>query len=251
MTTPDEFIHAVREHLFVRGYDCSNPYMLHYHANCERAQFGVWPEVTHFVDQCIHEHRIAYQPERNGKRPSSNAGASERWLAVHEAGHAVVGIRTGLTMYGIRFYGDGGPPGEAGFEEFAWHVSTNENHLRRVICVDVAANLAEMLLGVREPDGGLPSQFWDKHDRMSDCDCPSDIRDAWLCSRRLAIIQFKLVNRQLEDGELFRTRRAIVEQAEAEANQILYENRDVLNNLADRLKLGPLTGAQVRAVVGV
>jgi hypothetical protein len=41
---------------------------------------------------------------KTGAQPSSTAGALESWLAVHEAGHAIVAVRGGLPVRGVRFF---------------------------------------------------------------------------------------------------------------------------------------------------
>jgi hypothetical protein len=49
---------------------------------------------------------------------------------------------------------------------------------------------------------------------------------------------------------LWAPKRAIIEQAEAEAGEILRENSEAMSRLAEELRRGPMTGAAVRAIVG-
>lgn len=246
--TPEQFTEAMLEYLFVRGFDCYHSHLIPLFAQAQRQPGGDWLAVAAFAEHCI-QTGIALQPVREGKRPSPTAGACERWLAVHEAGHAVVGVRSGLVLRGVRFYGDDGFPGEAGFEHFDWGSSTDEMRLRRHIRVDVAANLAELILGIREPDGGRPSLFFDHHDPALPGAYPSDIVDAWKCARRLALLPFARSGAAPDADAVRKARRRIVEQAEEEAEQILRDNVGALRRLTDQLQCGPTTGAAVRAML--
>jgi hypothetical protein len=249
--TEGQFIDAVLEDLFVRGLNCPNLHLLTTYVRMERDRSGQWPEPAVFADKCTQLPGVTHCPvdQMTGTSPSVTAGAREKWLAVHEAGHAVVGIRSGLTLRGIRFYGDGGPPGEAGFEQFDWQSCTDESRLLRNIRVDVAANLAEILLDVREPDGGRPSLFFDHRDPAQPGNYPSDIIGAWKCARHLAILQLTRPGQPLNNEEVFPARRAIVAEAEAEAEKMLRDNVAALTSLADHLQRGPMTGTAVRAVL--
>jgi hypothetical protein len=249
--TEGQLIDAVLEHLFIRGLSCLNLPLLSVYARMDRDRHGAWPDAHAFADQCTQLPGVTHRPvdQMTGTSPSRTAGASERWLAVHEAGHAIVGIRSGSTLRGIRFYGDGGPPGETGFEHFNWQSSADESRLLRNIRVDVAANLAELLLAVREPDGGRPSLFFDHHDPAQPGNYPTDIVGAWKCARHLAILQFTQSGRPLNNEEVFQARRVIVAQAEDEAELILRDNLSALTRLADYLERGPMTGTAVRAVL--
>ncbi len=248
--TPEQFTDAVLEQLFVWGFDCHHPHQIPLFAQARRQPGGDWPAVAAFAEYCI-QTGIGFQPVREGKRPSPTAGACERWLAVHEAGHAVVGVRSGLGLRGVRFYGNDGFPGEAGFERFDWGSSTDEMQLRRHIRVDVAANLAELILGVREPDGGRPSLFFDQRDPALPGAYPSDIVDAWKCARHLALLPFARSGAAPDADAVRQSRRRIVEQAEEEAEQILRDNVGALSSLTDQLLCGPVTGAAVRAMLAV
>src|SRR5947209_1632072 len=145
---PDgQFIDAVLEHLFIRGLSCLNLPLLSVYARMDRDRHGAWPDPHAFADQGTQLPGVTHRPVEKitGLSPSANAGAREKWLAVHEAGHAIVGLDAGFALRGIRFYGNDGFPGEAGLEDVAWNTSKDENLLRRLIRVDVAGNVAEIL----------------------------------------------------------------------------------------------------------
>src|SRR5271163_1633603 len=88
-----EFIFAVLEHLFIRGFNCQNRPLLGTYAGMERDSIGAWPDPGLFAEKCIGLPGVAYQPRLLDKLPSRTAGARERWLGIHEAGHAIVGVR--------------------------------------------------------------------------------------------------------------------------------------------------------------
>src|ERR1022692_3122736 len=172
--TEDQFVDAVIEYLFVQGFNCRNQNLLSMRVRMAWERLGASSDPTAFAEECLRIGDIALQPKTpNGDVPSKTAGAGAKWLAVHEAGHAIVGIDAGLKLWGVRFHGRNGLTGETGFEEFHWGIENNDDVLRRHIRVDVAANLAEMILAVREPDGGYPSRFFDAKRPTPDMQMPS------------------------------------------------------------------------------
>jgi hypothetical protein len=189
--------------------------------------------------------RQATDPEKG--TPLSSAGAGEKWIAVHEAAHAIVAIKAGIGIRGIRFYGDGFSA-EMGIEEPDWQESTDEEMLRGLVRVDVAANIAEMMRGY-EPKGGYPSRFFDDKDPTVRCPCPTDVIAAWEHANRLATVRFEKEGKEAAVVEMRAARRAIIKQAEAEAGQILQENSESLDGLSRELRRGAMTGTAVRAIV--
>jgi len=178
--------------------------------------------------------------------PASTAGARDEWLAIHEAAHAIVVIKAGIALRGVRFYGNGFP-GETGFEETGWQESTDEDLLQSLIRISVAANIAELMHG-HEPEGGYPSWFFDDRDPAERCICPSDVIGAWEGAKRLATVRFEKVGKEATLVELRPAKRAIIERAEA--GEIVRENMGTLGRLAQELRRGPMSGAAVREIVG-
>jgi hypothetical protein len=108
--------------------------------------------------------------------------------------------------------------------------------------------MAELMHG-HKPDGGYPSRFFDDKDPAQPGHYPSDVIGAWDRAGRLATIRFEKEGREPTTLELRAPKRAIIEQAEAEAEQILLANPEALDRLARELLRGPMTGAAVRAIV--
>ena len=188
--TQEQFTEAVMEQLFVRGFQCPDKCLLTMYVRMEWARLGGSPDHGPFAEMCAEILRLrndAVDPRMG--IPSPTAGARDEWLAVHEAGHAIVVVRAGMTLRGVRFYGNGFP-GETGFEEPDWEESTDEDLLRRLIRIDVAANIAELTCG-HEPEGGYPSRFFDHRKPVTGEEYPSDIIGAWKHALRLATVQFE------------------------------------------------------------
>ena len=145
--TQAEFIDAVLEQLFVKGFSDLNVPMLSMYVDLEWKRLQQAPDPGMFAEKCVGVLGIVNRDlnPMMGNHPSTTIGAREEWLAVHEAGHAIVGLKAGFTLRGVHFYGDYGFPGETSFEDIEWRTSTDESLLRRQIRVDVAGNIAEIL----------------------------------------------------------------------------------------------------------
>jgi hypothetical protein len=248
-----EFTVAALERLFVRGFDCSNHKRIEDCVLTREAWMRPAPDPDAFASWYAEEPGLAvpFVVMATGATPSLTAGANNLCLALHEAGHAVVALAEGLAVYGVRFFGDYGSSGETGVRSFPWENSTDEEAIRRAIRVDVAANLAEMTCSECEPAGGLPSCFLDDKDPTIPMQAPTDIISAWGRAHRLATLRFSRAGeRKLPPDAMRQAKREIVEQAEVDAQHILQANLEALNRLAERLQSGPMTGAQVRALVG-
>lgn len=244
--TQAEFTDAVLERLYVQGFSCPNLPLLSAYTRVEGGGQDAWPDPDSFTARCVTLPGVTHQPQLLGKCPS-RLGARDRWLAVHEAGHAIVGIKAGFTLRGVRFYGEDGFPGEAGLEDVAWAGSRDEDLLRRLIRVDVAGNVAEILHPDCDAPHGLLSALYD--DRTPG-DRPTDFISADARARHLARVLFDRRGAAIDADEIWKARRAIVEHAEAEAEQVLRDRLEALTRLADQLQRGPMTGSAVRAVVG-
>jgi hypothetical protein len=245
--TQDQFNDAVMEQLFLRGFVCPACATVAVFAGTEWQRHGQSAEPEAVIDDMGHVPGLIKQAMLLGK-PASQSGARDEWIAVHEAGHAIIVLKAGLRLWGVRYYGDGFP-GETSFEETGWQTSTDETLLHSLVRISVAANVAEMMHG-HEPEGGIPSQFFDESDPAEGCPCPSDVKTAWELANDLAIIRFEKQGIEPTILGLRAPKRLIIEQAEAEAGEILQANADALSRLAGELRRGPMTGAAVRAIVG-
>ena len=203
------------------------------------------PNPSDFIEECIDEFDLISDPNPLWGTISRTAGAAHKWLAVHESGHAIVGLTVPLLLTGIRFNRDGSK-GLAIFHDPDWRDSTDEELLRRLIRVDVAGNMAQMLRpGCHPPEGCLSSLYDDR----TPGDRPTDFIDADEKAKHLAISLLERMGKALVTEEIWHLRRAIVERAEAEATLILRENLEALDLLACELLHGPMTGTDVRRIV--
>jgi hypothetical protein len=244
--TQEQFNDAVMEQLFLRGFVCPACATVAVFAGTEWQRRGQSAEPEAVIDDMAHVPGLITQAMLLGK-PASQSGAREEWIAVHEAGHAIIVLKAGLRLWGIRYYGDGFP-GETSFEETGWQTSKDETLLQSLVRVSVAANIAEMMHG-HAPEGGYPSRFFDDKDPAQPGQYPSDVTTAWEIAKDLAIV--RLENEGIEPTilGLRAPKRLIIAQAESEAGEILRENADALSRLAEELRRGPMTGSQVRGIV--
>jgi hypothetical protein len=244
--TQEQFVNAVMEQLFVRGFVCPPRPSLSICVQTAWPSLGPLSDPGAFATNSVPPLPKARDPMMGTL--ASAAGARDEWLAIHEAAHAIVVLKAGIPLRGVRFYGDGFP-GETGFEETGWQKSTDEELLQSLVRISVAANIAELIYG-HEPDGGYPSRFFDDRDPAEGCVCPSDVIGAWEGAKCLATVRFEKAGKEPTLLELRAPKRAIIERAEAEAGQILRENPEALDRLARGLRRGPMTGTAVRAIVG-
>jgi hypothetical protein len=244
--TQDQFTDAAMEQLFVRGFVCPPRATVAIFVSTDWQRSGPLTDPAACIESLSRVPDLIRQSTMLGL-PASAAGAREEWLAVHEAAHAVVVIKAGIALRGVRYYGDGFP-GETGFEETGWQTSNDEALLQSLVRISVAANIAELMHG-HEPVGGYPSRFFDERDPAEPGQYPSDIIGAWDAARHLAIVRFEKGGIEPTILGLRSPKRAIIVQAEAEAGEILRENAVALDRLAQELRRGPMTGSEVREIV--
>lgn len=117
--THEQFTDAVMDTLFVRGFVCPPRSTVAIFLGSDRQRSPI-TELGAVIDDMSRVPdliRRATDPEKGTF--ASASGAGEEWIAVHEAAHAIVAVKAGIMVRGIRFYGDGSR-GETGFEELAW-----------------------------------------------------------------------------------------------------------------------------------
>jgi hypothetical protein len=245
--TEEQFVDALMEEILIRGFICPPVQTLALIVSGEWERLGESPDPAPYAERCVQFLGLSNRHANPVMGiASATAGAREEWLAVHEAGHAIVGLNAGLKLWGVRFYNDGFP-GEAFFQDPEWWKSTDEDLLRRLITVDVAGNMAQLLYsGCPAPQGLLSRQYDDR----TPGDRPTDFISADARARHLAIVLLERDGKELDTKEIWRERRASVERAEAEAGQILRDRHETLVRLVEELRCGPMTGVAVRAIVG-
>jgi hypothetical protein len=246
--THHEFIEAVLEELFVEGRNCDNVPLLGMYANRECSQPGAWPDPRTFALRYKDSPGLTRKAEMQGMFASPAIGARDRWLAIHEVGHAIVGLNAGLSLKGIRFYDAGAKRyGEAGLEDPPWQFSSDEGLLRILIRVDMAGNLAQLIHPDCEaPEGGRLSKLY--KDRTPG-QRPSDFIMADARANRLAAVLFNWDGRPPTPERIWEAKQRFLEQGEAEAEEILRENIGILGRFIEPLTSGPMTGTAVRALM--
>jgi hypothetical protein len=233
------------EQLFVRGFVCPPRSSLSICVQAEWTRVGPPADPVSFATNSVPPLPKARDPEKGTF--ASAAGAREEWLAIHEAAHAIIVLKAGITLRSVRYCGDGFP-GETGFEETGWQQSDDEALLQSMVRISVAANIAELMHG-HEPEGGYPSRFFDNRDPAQPGQYPSDVTTAWEVAKDLAIVRFEKAGIEPTILGLRALKRVIMARAEAEAERILLKNADALSRLAEELRRGPVTGAAERAIV--
>ena len=249
----EQFIAEVLEQLFNRGF--VGPHALDASEFLEREyDDDELPNHDEFVDLCIRHFKLTCC-SRNHELgiTSTTAGAAHYWLAIHEAGHAIVGVKMGFLLTGVWFFCNG-EKGEAIFHDpdFPDAPQEAEALLRKLIAIDVAGIVAENLLkaihiGSDTPEALLSTWYSDR--LVPGCACPSDFPIADAKAHRIVNLQFNGSAIEWNDRSVWPQKTEILLQAEAEAEQILSQNIRALNALADVLLKGPITGSSVRQLL--
>jgi hypothetical protein len=128
--TQGQFTHAVMEEIFIPGLVCLPRAFLSICVEAKWAQLGPLADPRAFAENSVPSLPRAMDPLLGTF--ASASGAGEEWIAIHEASHAIVAVKAGIMVRGIRFYGDG-LRGETGIEELAWCESTDEELLQRLV----------------------------------------------------------------------------------------------------------------------
>ena len=211
------------------------------------------PSPSDFIEECIDEFDLTIEPNPRWGTISRTAGAAHKWLAVHEAGHAIVGLNVPLPLTGIRFNRDGSK-GLAILHDPDWPNSKDEELIRRLIAVDVAGIVAENVMQVLHDGCDVPEPYLSTfYGRTDQPPCSSDLIDD--ADPKAAHLAFLICEREAIDPatlnviEARTMKKSIIEQAEAEAERILRENLKTLNLLASELLNGPMTGSAVKRMV--
>jgi len=127
-----------------------------------------------------------------------------------------------------------------------WRASTDKDLLRRIMTVDVAGNVAEMLHPAgRVSEGRLSGLYNDR----TPGDRPSDFIFANETAARLASVLSEKAGSVPVGDEFWQAKRSIMEQAETEVEQILQHSLETLNRLARELQRGPMTGTDIRLIM--
>ena len=248
----EQFIADILEQIFSRGLHV--PRALRVSQYLERTYDGeTTPNPSEFIEECVGEFDLTVEPNPKWGIISRLAGAAHKWLAVHEAGHAIVGLKVPLLLTGVRFNRDG-TKGLASLHDPDWPNSKDEELIRHLIAVDVAGIVAENVKQVIHDGCDAPepylSTYYGRTDRPT---CPSDLTDD--ADPKAARLAFLICEREgidpaaLSVVEARTMKKSILVRAEDEAEKILRENPEMLNLLARELLNGPMTGTAVKRII--
>jgi hypothetical protein len=243
-----QLLDDVLEEAYVAGFNCTDEQRLAQIVESEERPAGVTANAL--ATKYIGMPGLFARPAmpQTGAQPSSTAGALESWLALHEAGHAIVAVRGGLPVRGVRFFEPNGFPGETGIVERGWNRSMDAAFLQRLVRIAVAGNVAQIIWeGCKEPEGGQLSKLYDD---LTGGNRPTDFIMADARAARVTYILGQWNGKAPIPKENWAARRAVLVQAEAEAETTLRADMDKLRALAERLQRGPVRGSEIRAVIG-
>jgi hypothetical protein len=240
--TQDEFTQAAVEYLFAKGYNLT--YLFFSYAHIDWSILGEAADPVSFAERTM-QFPKAVQPAiwpGSGNLASTTAGAGAEWIAVHEAGHAIVAVKAGFHVSGIRFYDGDNPCGETGVGE--GFERSDVDTLRRGIRLSVAGNVAESLF---PQHSGREARLSSIFDDRSAGERSTDFCEAYRLASKLSTI---LLGRPATiDDEYWKSMRAAVVQAEVEAEQVLRDNFEALKKVVVALMTGPMTGTTVRKII--
>ncbi|WP_010583098.1 hypothetical protein [Schlesneria paludicola] len=248
----EQFVAEILEQIFSLGLHV--PRALRVSQYLERTYDGeTMPNPSEFIEDCIDEFDLTIEPNPKWGTISRTAGAAHKWLAVHEAGHAIVGLKVPLLLTGVRF-NRGGTKGLAILHDPDWPNSKDEELISHLIAVDVAGIVAENVMQVFHDGCDAPepylSTYYGRTDQPS---CSSDLIDD--ADPKAAHLAFLICEREgidpaaLSVVEARTMKKTILVRAEDEAEKILRENPEMLNLLACELLNGPMRGTAVKRLV--
>lgn len=206
-------------------------------------KFKHWPSKKEVVRHCIETFDLTLTASKH------------TFLAVHEAGHALMAMKTGLPMKGIRFH-DAGDSGVTVLLDVEWKHSTDVRRLNALIAIDVAGVVAERLAKVLRPDADEPLELlstWYDGRLAGNPPTPLDFQLAHHRAHQLdSVVSQSPVRpvRALNDPAGWPAKKAILESAEKTVEVVLAKNMEVLQNLADSLKEGPMITKAIKRLVG-
>ena len=246
--TQQEFADTAIDHLFIQGYH----FPCYRHGiSCTRdwwANSGERPDLLAFVQYSKQFNLAQLIAVPGSSILPSTLGAGNKCIAIHEAGHAIVGVKAGLCLVGICFFGADGYPGLALFEDTPLHNSMDVALLRAHIRTDVAGNIAEVTHPPYQSlHGGRLSCIYDEPNRRN---YPMDFQNAHQKAIRVAALLQGWDGWTCPPEVDSKATRIILEQAEVEAEEVIRSSAEALERIVEGLLRGPMTGTAVRAIVG-
>src|SRR6185437_6717027 len=98
--TQDQFTDALMEEIFVRGFMCPRRDIIPFKVRTEWDRLSAAPDPVAYADRCIQFLGLTNRsPNPAMGIASATAGPRDEWLAVHEAGHALVGVKGGMKLW--------------------------------------------------------------------------------------------------------------------------------------------------------
>jgi len=174
------------------------------------------------------------------------------FLAFHEAGHALVGMKAGLLFKGVRFH-DGGDSGVTVFQDPEWKHSTNARFLRTLIAVDVAGNVAERFAKVLRPDAHQPIELlsaWYDGRLAANPPRPPDLFWADRRAHQLDSVVNGGPIKAYDDPAAWPAKRGFLEAAERAVEKLLSNNSKSFQLLSEELMKGPMREKAIRKLIG-
>jgi hypothetical protein len=161
-------------------------------------------------------------------------------------------MKIGLKFTGIRFHDDG-DSGVTVIRDIDWRYSTDVNLLKRLICVDVAGNVAERILNCLQQDAAEPVEplsAWFDGRLSSNPAISSDF--VWAARRadRLGHVLHGAPLRHYDEPDGWLIKKALLEQCEKAVEKTLSQNIEALQSLSKELMKGPMTAKAIRKIVG-
>ena len=236
----DQLITSAVKELWRRGLVPPSKAELRLYLTDLYRNFNRFPDEAVFVAECVKYFDL------------TKDGPQWDWLAYHEAGHVILGLKARLPLRGVRFH-CGGTNGVAVLRDPPWQTSANERLLRRLIAIDVAGVVAERVANVTHNGSPSPHQLLSTCHDLYYVHCQgitNDFELAEIKAKHLSEVCHSAVQTTLNDPASWPMRVAILRRAEDKAADILQRNKDALTRLAKELKKGPLSGEAVRRVIG-
>lgn len=246
MTRDKQFVVDVLEELFQRGLEIPREADLTSYLRSEFDDSDWKPTEDELICACVRKFKLTnFDPELECYI-SNTAGAGREWLAIHEAGHAIVGLELEFLLTGVRFFPDHleGPKGISIF-----HNPTGNDRclILGLIAVDVAGNIAQLITPkCDEPNGGRLSELCEGFslERVY----PSD----FFCANKNADKIMKPIRGCMDQISIelqLRKRKPLFQQAEKLAEEILKSRCRFVRPLAEQLMSGPMTGTEIKRVI--
>ncbi len=233
----DAYVSQVLEVIFNRGLVIPNFYDVRRYVKGQKLT-GLNAEKV--ATNCEFRYRLGnFDCDHNSYISTSDSAANLK-LAVHEAGHAMIGLQTGLVLTGVRFFSHTSPPSGSTLLHTPESYIDADRSIRISIRNDLAGNVAQMMVPGCEPTEGYLSTCCGVDVPVVD-NC-SDLCHAYDQAKRL----LQNSNSSLPQSAQIRQ---IFEAEESEIRAFFERRIFVLKRLANEFMKRPMTGTQIRRLI--